>query len=210
VCQPDDDDISLELVANFMSGNGFNFLTKTGKGTLHPVAFGGRRARGNEKYLHSYLGEAFCGDYAMNKFRHMCWGRRFVWVTDCYAVKFILSYDGANQAILRLQMRLMGWDVDIVHRRNEHLVDADYWSRLDSDLFYDPTFRTYLHLTEHFRRTNPPPSEIPMDEEHICLTIEAPVFTNQGLQIRDRPLATRSTMNHQARRPIVPTLPAQI
>ena len=67
VCQPDDDDISLELVANFMSGNGFDFLTKTGKGTLHPVAFGGRRARGNEKYLHSYLGEAFCRDYAMNK-----------------------------------------------------------------------------------------------------------------------------------------------
>ncbi len=54
----------------------------------------------------------------MNKFRHMCWGHRFVWVTDCYAVKFILLYDGANQAILRLQMRLMGWDVDIVHRRN--------------------------------------------------------------------------------------------
>jgi hypothetical protein len=49
----------------------------------------------------------------MNKFRHMCYGRCFVWVTDCYAVKFILSYDGANQAILHLQMRLMGWDVDI-------------------------------------------------------------------------------------------------
>jgi hypothetical protein len=24
----------------------------------------------------------------------------------------------------------MGWDVDIAHRTNDYLVDADYWSRL--------------------------------------------------------------------------------
>jgi len=52
----------------------------------------------------------------MNKCRHMLFGQRFVWTTDCYAIKFILSYDGANPAILRLQMRLMCWDVDIVHQ----------------------------------------------------------------------------------------------
>ncbi len=108
VCQPNNDNVSLELVLQFMLGNGFHFLTTTNGGVLHPVVFGGQRTRGNKKYLHSYLCEAFCSNYAMNKFRHMCWGCRFVWVTDCYAVKFILSYDGANQAILRLQMRLMG------------------------------------------------------------------------------------------------------
>jgi hypothetical protein len=104
VCQPDDDNFSLELILQFMSGNGFHFLTMTDGGVLHPVAFGSQRARGNKKYLHLYLGKAFCGNYAMNKLCHLCWGRSFVWVTDCYSVKFILSYDGANQAILRLQM----------------------------------------------------------------------------------------------------------
>jgi hypothetical protein len=126
VCQPDNDNVSLEHILQFMSGNGCHFLTTTNDRVLHPVAFSGQCARGNKKYLHSYWGKAFSGNYAMNKFHHMCWGHRFVWVTDCYAVKFILSYDGANPAILRLQMQLMGWDVDIIHQRNEHLVDADY------------------------------------------------------------------------------------
>jgi hypothetical protein len=72
VCQPGDNDVSLDLILQFMSGNGFHFLTNKGNGVLYPVAFGSRRARGNERFLHSYLGEAFCGDFAMNKFWHMC------------------------------------------------------------------------------------------------------------------------------------------
>jgi hypothetical protein len=75
VCQADDDDVSLALASQFMLGNGFHFLTKTNGGVLYPVAFGSRRTRGNERHLHSYLGEGFCGDWAMNKVRHMCYGR---------------------------------------------------------------------------------------------------------------------------------------
>ncbi len=82
-------------------------------------------------------------------------------------MKFILSYDGANQAILRIQIRLMGWDVDIVHRRNDHLVDADYWSRLDCNLCYDPSFRSYLRFVESFRTNHPLPTEIPIKAEHM-------------------------------------------
>jgi hypothetical protein len=136
VCQPGDDECSLEMTVQYISGNGFGFMTKKGKGILHPVTFGLRQTRGNEKRLHSYLGEGFSGDWAINKVQHMCFGHRFIWVTDCYAVKFILSYDGLNPAIPRLQMRLMCWDVDnvdIVHHVNNFLVDADHWSRLNAD-----------------------------------------------------------------------------
>jgi hypothetical protein len=126
ICQPGDDDCSLAKTTQYMSGNGFGFTTKDGSGILHPDAFGSCRMRGNEKRLHSYLGEGFAGDWAINKVYHMCLGRQFVWVTDCYAVKFILSYDGSNPAILQLQMRLMCWDVDIIHRANKFLADADY------------------------------------------------------------------------------------
>jgi hypothetical protein len=49
----------------------------------------------------------------------------------------------------------MGWDVDIVHRRNDHLVDANYWLRLDANLCYDPSFCTYLRLFDSFRTTHP-------------------------------------------------------
>jgi hypothetical protein len=39
VCQPDDNNASLQLVAQCMSKNGFGLMS-TSKGTLHPVAFG--------------------------------------------------------------------------------------------------------------------------------------------------------------------------
>jgi hypothetical protein len=103
----------------------------------------------------------------MNKICHMCYGRRFVWVTDCYVVQFILLYDGANQAILCLQMHLMEWDVNIVHRTNNYLVDADYWSPLDMDLCYYPSFRQYLRLTAELHRKHPPPTMLPMQAEHM-------------------------------------------
>ncbi len=167
VCQPDDEDeSSLALASQFMSGNGSHFPTKTNGGVLYPVAFGSRRKRGNKKSLHLYLGEGFAGDWAMNKVRYMCYRHCFVWVNDCYAIKFLLPYEGANQAILHLQMQLMGWDVDIVHRTNNYLVDANYWSQLDSDLCYGPLFKQYLHLVAELQKKHPPPMELQMQVEH--------------------------------------------
>jgi hypothetical protein len=128
----------------YRSDSDFLFMTKDSTATLWPVAFGGRKCRGNEVRLHSHLGEGFAGDWAINKCRHMLFGQRFVWVTDCYAICFILSYDGNNPAISRLQMRLMCWDVDVVHQNDSHLVDADYWSRLGADICFDPLFKSYL------------------------------------------------------------------
>jgi hypothetical protein len=71
VRQPDDNDASLALASQFMSGNGFLFLSKDNECVLHPVAFGSWRTHGNKKILHSYLGEGFSGNWAMNKVRHM-------------------------------------------------------------------------------------------------------------------------------------------
>jgi hypothetical protein len=115
ICQPGNNNASTTAMNAYCSGSDFSFMTKDSTAVLHPVAFGARRCRGNEVRLHSHLGEGFFGEWAMNKCRHMLFGQRFVWTTDCYAIKFILSYDSANPAILRLQMCLMCWDVGIVH-----------------------------------------------------------------------------------------------
>jgi hypothetical protein len=120
----------------------------------------------------------------MNKVRHMCYGCRFVWVTDCYAVKFILLYDGANQAVLRLQMLFMGWDVDIDHQTNDYLIDANYWSWLDSDLCYDPSFRKYLHLVSDLRKAHPPPTPLPMKAEHM------PYYRGPHIPVEHCPVST--------------------
>jgi hypothetical protein len=74
VCQADNDETSLALASQFMSSNGFHFLTKTNGGALYPIAFGSCWTRGNEKFLHSYLGEGFSGDWTINKVCHMCYG----------------------------------------------------------------------------------------------------------------------------------------
>ena len=108
-------------------------MTKTSTATLRPVAFGTRHCRGNKVHLHSHLGEGFFRDWAMNKCRHYLFGQQFVWVTDCYAIKFILSYDSANHTILCLQMRLMGWGVNIVHQNDHYITNADYWLRLSAE-----------------------------------------------------------------------------
>ena len=110
----------------YRSGADFSFMTKDSSAKVCPVAFGGHQCSGNEIRLHSHLGKCFAGDWAMNKNRRILFGQRFVWVADCYAACFILSYDGNNPAILRLQMRLMCWDVDIIRRNYIHLTDADY------------------------------------------------------------------------------------
>ncbi len=141
-------------------------MDESSKGILHPIAFGCRHTRGNKKRLHSHLGEAFSGNYAINKCRHMCFGQCFTWVTDCYALKFVLLYDGRNSVILRLQMRFMCWDMDIEHRNNFHLVDANYWSRLGADLCFDPLLKDYIQRADFLRKKHPLPTELPMLPEN--------------------------------------------
>jgi hypothetical protein len=142
-------------------------MTKESLAVLHPVCFGGRKSRGNEVRLHSHLGKIFAGDYGMNKCRHMLFGQRFVWVMDCYAAKFVLSFDGTNPAILCLQMRLMCWDVDIVHRPDVELVNADYWSRIGMDIVYNPLLCDYMAYTMKTQAAHPPPTELPMRPENM-------------------------------------------
>jgi hypothetical protein len=43
VCQPGDDECSLEMTTQCMSSNGFRFMTEIGKGVLPPVAFRSRQ-----------------------------------------------------------------------------------------------------------------------------------------------------------------------
>jgi hypothetical protein len=90
-------------------------MTKELLATLHPICFGARKCHGNKVWLHSHLGECFAGDYAINNMQHYVFGQCFIWVTNCYAIN-LLSYKGGNPAILSLQMHLMCWDVDIIHR----------------------------------------------------------------------------------------------
>ncbi len=64
-------------------------------------------------------------------------------------------------------MRLMCWDVDIVHRPDTELVNADYWSHLGIDLDFDPLLRGYLVYALARRQSNSPPTDLPMRPENM-------------------------------------------
>jgi hypothetical protein len=73
-CQPADNDPFLNAMHKCMQGGSFDFMTKDSTALLQPVAFGCCSTLGNKKSLHSHLGEAFLGDYAINKCHHMAFG----------------------------------------------------------------------------------------------------------------------------------------
>ncbi len=164
---PSNDKASTQAALNYRNGKGFSFMTKESTAHLHPVCFGACKCYGNKVRLHSHLGKCLAGNYAINKMRHYVFGQQFVWVTDCYAVKFLLSYDGGNPAILCLQMRLMCWDINVIHHPDSHLVNADYWSHLGTDIEFNPLFQDYLQYTMEPQKLHAPPMDLPMHPENM-------------------------------------------
>ncbi len=67
-CKPADIKLLLMAMHCCMQGEGFDFMSKTSTAILHPVLFGCQHTRGNEKHLHSLLGEGFSGKWSINKF----------------------------------------------------------------------------------------------------------------------------------------------
>ncbi len=180
--QPGNDDASTQASQDYWDGKGFSFMTKELSDTLHPICFGAQKCRGNKVWLHSHLGKCFAGDYAINKMQHYVFSQHFVWVMDCNAIKFLLSYEGGNPAILCLQMRLMCWDVDIIHRPDSQLVDADYWSCLGANI----DFCSVIILTiQPSSRSLIQPRQTFQCIQKICPTTSAPAFSQ--LQILPKP-----------------------
>ena len=97
-CQPANNDALTAAISIFLAGGPFNFMTPDSTATLWPIAFCSGHSKEKETKLHSHLGEGFARDWAINKCQHMCYGQNFVWATDYYAIKFILTYSGGNPA----------------------------------------------------------------------------------------------------------------
>ena len=80
--QPADKEESLAAMDREMKEGPCKFMSKNTKVKLRPAAFGSRKICGNETQLHSHLGEGYASDQAINKCRHLCWGKCFTWGTD--------------------------------------------------------------------------------------------------------------------------------
>ena len=64
-------------------------------------------------------------------------------------------------------MRFMCWDMDIDHRNDIHLTDANYFSRLGSDLYYDPLLCDYIERVDAIKCAHPSESALPMEPQNM-------------------------------------------
>jgi hypothetical protein len=89
----------------------------------------------------------------------------------------------------------MCWDVNIVHRNDHYIADADYWSRLGMDLCFDPLFKAYLEFNRSLCLENPPPSSFPMQPENMPYYCE-PCVTKKPDNTVDTTDAARPSFLH--------------
>ena len=61
----------------------------------------------------------------------------------------------------------MCWDMDIIHRNDHFLGDADYFSRLGADLCYNPLLHDYIQQIHAFKQRSPSPTVMPMNPENM-------------------------------------------
>ena len=57
--------------------------------------------------------------------------------------------------------------MDIIHRNNILLTDADYWSRFGVNIFYDPLFKSCLDFDRGLREKFPEPIKFPLFPENM-------------------------------------------
>jgi hypothetical protein len=154
--QPEDTEESIEAMKAKDAGGECKFELTLNGPRLLPCSFGSRTCQNNEKFLHSYVGEAKAMQFGYHRNYHLLYARPFTHIGDCLGSKYILFYTGNNHIILRLQLEFMGWWMTTVHRNRNMNIAADYFSYLGADVCIDPLLNQYMKLADKERKTNPP------------------------------------------------------
>ena len=107
-----------------------------------------RKTHGNEKFYHSYVGEATCGHFAMLCECYYLWGKEFTWLTDCWGLHWILSYDGPNHTIHCWLIEFSTFSFHVFHHHAHLMIEGDTLSHLHQP---DPLCVQYTNDATHFK-----------------------------------------------------------
>ena len=102
-------------------------------------------------------------------------------------------------------MHFVCWDMDIEHCNDIHLTDVDYFSRLGSDLCYDPLLRDYIQRVDVIKQDNPSLLALPIELQHMpyYLRPRLPKFVPDSVSCVATTLAPTNTRSqHLANWPI--------
>ena len=161
LCQPSDEPAALAAMNREINGGECEFeatLTNS-ELRLRPIGFGMRKCTGNEQHLHSHPGEGLSAIYGIGKNRHYLWGKQFTLVTDHRALMWLKNYSGHNHIIKRLQLELFGYDFTICNRPERMLGDANYLSRVGSEMSMDPLLSNYEDIAKFLHSNHTPESD---------------------------------------------------
>lgn len=126
-----DENLPVEILTD-ASGLGIgSVLCQTHEGKRRPIAYASRTLTDAETRYHSVELECLAVLFAIAKFRHYIWERKFTVVTDCHALCALTKLKTpGNARLVRWQLRLQSLDFDIVYETGNLNHMPDCLSRL--------------------------------------------------------------------------------
>ena len=136
LAQPSDDPEAIKAMDREIAEGKCEFdltISNTPK-RLRPISFISKRVTTqSEKALHSYMGEAGTGVWAMEKFRFYLFGREFTWICDCSGlINFFETNELPTHQAQRWKLFMLRFDFTIVHRPDRMMRDVDMLSRYNN------------------------------------------------------------------------------
>jgi hypothetical protein len=136
LAQPRDDPAAIEAMDREIAGDKCEFyltISNTAK-RLRPISFISKCVTTqSEKTLHSYMGEAGTGVWAMEKFRFYLFGKEFTWICDCSGlINFFETNELPTHQAQRWKLFMLQFNFTIVHRLDRMTRDVDMLSRYNN------------------------------------------------------------------------------
>ena len=116
------------------------------EGKEHPIAYGSQTLTVHQKNYDTTQLEALAVIWALKKYRHYLYGKKFKIITDHKALVWLLNSDKPNQnsKIVRWRMTLQDYDYEIKHKEGKSHQSVDAMSRIDQP---DENYKKISQLT---------------------------------------------------------------
>ena len=99
----------------------------------HPIAYVSKSLGPRQLALSTYEKELLAIVYAVTKWKHYLWGRRFLIRTNHSSLKFLLNQKATHVAQQVLLTKILGFEYEIEYRRGKDNLAADALSKVSNN-----------------------------------------------------------------------------
>lgn len=142
-------------------------LAQTQDGVEKVVQYLSRKLDSTERKYAASEKECLGVVWAIEKCRPYIWGRHFTVVTDCSALRFLMTTASPNGRLIRWAMRLSEYDFTVQYRKGSSNANADALSRLFSGASLEERYSQVV---------GEPAPEVPIDVE--AMEVDTPITSD--------------------------------